>query len=186
MTPMEKQNYYETLELSPKATWKEIQMAYELAKKTYAGDGLASYSLFDEGERDNILDRIEEAYHVLSDPKKKSKYDAALAASGTDSASASEAASLPPSVEVPIPEQITGEVIKALRQKSGVSLEEIAETTRININYLESIEMDRFDFLPAEVYVYGYLRQIARIIHCADKVVEGYMQVYRTGRQLKK
>jgi curved DNA-binding protein CbpA len=183
---MEKSNYYEILELSPKATWKEIQMAYELAKKTYAEGGMASYSLFDKGERDSILSRIEEAYHVLSDPKKKSKYDAALADSGVDSARTSDASHVPATVEVIIPDLITGEVIRALRQKSGVSLEEIAETTRININYLESIEKDRFDFLPAEVYVYGYLRQVAGIIHCADKVVEGYMQVYRASRQSKK
>jgi hypothetical protein len=39
------QTYYEVLEVSPTATTKEIQRAYEHAKETFDVDSLAIYSL---------------------------------------------------------------------------------------------------------------------------------------------
>ena len=50
MKLIEEQTYYEILEVSPTATAKEIQMAYEHAKETFHSDSLAIYSLFSEEE----------------------------------------------------------------------------------------------------------------------------------------
>ncbi len=78
MKRVENQDYYQILEVPYHASWGEIQKAYELAKTTYSKGAMASYSLFDFTERGRILDKIEEAYQVLSHPEKRRKYDHAL------------------------------------------------------------------------------------------------------------
>ena len=45
MKDIRDQTYYEILEISPTATSKEIQRAYEHAKETFHGDSVAVYSL---------------------------------------------------------------------------------------------------------------------------------------------
>ena len=60
--------------------------------------------------------------------------------------------------------EYSGEILAQVRQAKGVSLEEIAEITKISIYYLRCIESETFEELPAPVYTRGYLRQIARIL----------------------
>ena len=49
------------------------------------------------------------------------------------------------------------------RQRLGrdIELPEIAESSKINLQYLKAFESDRFDLLPAEVFAKGFLRQYA-------------------------
>lgn len=54
--------------------------------------------------------------------------------------------------------------LKHERELRGVSLEEIAESTRIHIRYLEALEGNEFDDMPGEVFVKGYIRSYARVI----------------------
>lgn len=70
-----KQNYYEILDISLNANPEIIRTSYIRAKNAYNRDSLAAYSLFDKEESKKILDEIEEAYSVLSDPEKRRKYD---------------------------------------------------------------------------------------------------------------
>jgi len=186
LKPIENKNYYELLEVSSHAGWGEIQMAYELARKTYQDDAMGSYSLFTAEEREAILNKVEEAYRVLSDPKKKEKYDQALALLSSDPPPPAEpiASELPE--ETSLSGDVTGEAIKTLREKKGISLEEISETTRINIDYLSAIENDNVDFLPAEVYVRSYLRQMAKMIRCSNDMVESYMRGYKSRLKSKR
>jgi cytoskeleton protein RodZ len=74
---------------------------------------------------------------------------------------------------------ITGQALKALRERNGVTLSEIADQTRININYLEFMEANSYSSLPAPVYVVGYLKQYARIAGLDNQVVDGYMRGYQ-------
>ncbi len=50
------------------------------------------------------------------------------------------------------------------RELRGLSLEEVARATRIPLASLERVEADRFDDLPGEVFVRGFLRSYARAI----------------------
>lgn len=50
------------------------------------------------------------------------------------------------------------------RELRGMSLEEVARATRIPLASLERVEADRFDDLPGEVFVRGFLRSYARAI----------------------
>jgi cytoskeleton protein RodZ len=57
-----------------------------------------------------------------------------------------------------------GFLLKEHRQRAGLSLHEIAKRTCIRRAYLEALEADRFDLLPGEIYVLGFLRNYADTI----------------------
>ncbi len=57
-----------------------------------------------------------------------------------------------------------GRRLRASRLESGFTLEQAAEETRISYGYLDAIEADRFDVLPAPVYVRGFVRLYARFL----------------------
>ena len=72
-----KKNYYEILEVPTNADPKDLRHSYIRAKNTYSQDSPALYSLMNREECDAILESIEEAYIVLSDPLKRKEYDSA-------------------------------------------------------------------------------------------------------------
>lgn len=51
--------------------------------------------------------------------------------------------------------------LRGLRQRRGVSLEDIAERTKISIRFLRAIEAEDFDQLPGGIFTTSYLRQYA-------------------------
>ena len=51
-----------------------------------------------------------------------------------------------------------GTFLRELRTRRGVSLEEIARKTRVAPRYLEALEADAYDQLPAPVFVRGFIR----------------------------
>jgi len=57
-----------------------------------------------------------------------------------------------------------GARLKHERELRGMSVEEIARATRIPLASVERLEADRFDDLPGEVFVRGFLRGYARAI----------------------
>lgn len=77
MDEMKHKNYYEILEVPTNASPDEIQQGYSRAKNAYSQDSLALYSLMSPEECQNILDMIDEAYSIISDPEKRKQYDQA-------------------------------------------------------------------------------------------------------------
>lgn len=73
----EPKNYYEVLEIPSTARSEEIYHSYQRAKAAYSSDSLALYSLMSPEECRNILEMVEEAYSILSDPSKRKRYDEA-------------------------------------------------------------------------------------------------------------
>jgi cytoskeletal protein RodZ len=57
-----------------------------------------------------------------------------------------------------------GSFLKHERERRGVSVAELARTTRIPSSSLQAIESDRFDELPGEVFVRGFLKAYAQAI----------------------
>ncbi len=53
---------------------------------------------------------------------------------------------------------------QVMRQKSGVTLQEISQSTKITVRNLEAIERGDFARLPGGVYATSYIRQYARAI----------------------
>jgi len=57
-----------------------------------------------------------------------------------------------------------GDLLRDRRQQLGLSLEEIASRTRIRRLYLEALEKNRFETLPGEAYLSGFLRSYAGVL----------------------
>jgi cytoskeletal protein RodZ len=54
--------------------------------------------------------------------------------------------------------------LSTIRRNRGISLEQIAESTKISIRSLEAIEQGDFRKLPGGIYNTSYIRQYARAI----------------------
>ena len=52
----------------------------------------------------------------------------------------------------------------SIRQSRGLTLEQIADSTKISIRYLRAIEEGRLAVLPGGVYSANYLRQYAEAV----------------------
>ncbi|MBU6153465.1 MAG: helix-turn-helix domain-containing protein [Bdellovibrionales bacterium] len=66
---------YDILELTPDATPQEIRSAYLRLKSAYGKDNIAHYSVFSRDETEQMLQNVENAYMVLSNPEKRRSYD---------------------------------------------------------------------------------------------------------------
>jgi cytoskeletal protein RodZ len=54
--------------------------------------------------------------------------------------------------------------LSTIRRNRGISLEQIAESTKISIRSLEAIEHGEFEKLPGGIYNTSYIKQYARAI----------------------
>jgi curved DNA-binding protein CbpA len=160
LKPLRDQNYFEILEIPPAATKDQIKKAYELAKQTYGDRSAAAYSLFSPEERKAILERVEEAFRTLGDDALRKAYLGQIGAAPAAAAAADRPA--PPSIDEM--EDLDGNGLRAIRERCHIPLQEVAARTRINIQYLQFIEDDRHDALPAPVYLRSYLVQYAQVV----------------------
>jgi cytoskeleton protein RodZ len=77
---------------------------------------------------------------------------------GLDKASARRARlALDPNLEI-------GAALKAARQGSGLSLDEISEITRVRARHLEAIESAQMELLPSRPFTIGYVRAYAQAL----------------------
>ena len=58
-----------------------------------------------------------------------------------------------------------GAVLKAARQRAGLSLGEVADRLKLSVRQLEAIEQDDFQQLPGSTFVRGFVRNYARFLH---------------------
>ena len=204
MRELLEQDHYEVLESKRSATTQDLARAYRVVRSAYEGDSIALYSVFGEAEAGAILERIDEAYQVLSDEHTRAAYDRLL-----DEKEAAKVESFPadsedvsPSIELqddererdysePLmeienredPEEFDteggsfdGSTLRRARLRAGVDLEEISEITKVSMTNLRNIEDQNFEDLPANVYIRGFVMAYATTIGLeATKVAEDYM-----------
>jgi len=188
MKGIDEQTYYEILEVSPAATPREIQKAYEHAKETFHTDSLAVYSLFTEQEIQGIQVAIEEAFRVLMDEELRKSYDQShyqilgqqkLEKPPEIPAPLREKKPPPASADVPVhggEEIYRGKTLRQIRERMSIDLETIAQETRINLKTLELIEGEDLEKLPPLVYLKGFLKGYAQSLGLdPHKVVEEYV-----------
>ncbi len=72
---IEDMNHYEILNIRTSASQQEIEEAYSVAKNAFIQGSLAHYGLVEGNQRRIILAKVEEAYRVLSRPRRRKKYD---------------------------------------------------------------------------------------------------------------
>jgi len=73
------------------------------------------------------------------------------------------------------------------RKRAGVTLEQIAETTKIGSRFLQAIEAERFEQLPGGIFSTSYLRQYAAEIgYDEDALVAFYQQKMNPAEPISK
>ena len=232
---IEDMNYYELLEVSPRATAQEVHKAYERIRKIYDPNSIALYSLFSPEETEKIRQRIEDAYRTLVYDENRREYDRTLRdfpdfgeplppvppppprglverpANVPAPPPRREAqpplpqAAPPPAPQVSRPEpaapampttlqpapasiaEITGPVLKMLREQRGLSVRQVADTTKLSARYVEGIEEESYPKLPARPYLRGFLFSYARAIgYEPQRIVNDYMKRYDATMNVQK
>jgi flagellar biosynthesis protein FlhG len=199
MKPLTEQDYYETLDVARSAGFEDIERAYRLACDTYCEDSLAGYPVFEIGDVELLRERIEIAYRILVDPETRRAYDQELSAQAAAAApaptwrstgSADEPAIADPRPPAPVLAPLdaldeleegegewTGARLRRARLRQGIELDEITKITKVNPTYLAFIEEERFEGLPAAVYVRGFVTGYAGCLGLdAKSVAASYLQ----------
>ena len=197
MKTLAEMSHYEVLEVAPDASSEELERAYRLARATYAEDSLAVYSILGEQDSSALRERIELAYRVLADSQQRTVYDTSLGSEvaredeikiALDLALEDEDVPHPtPEVAPEITEfddfeeedggRVDGAWLRRFRLRLGVEIDRIASITKINPTYLRYIEEEKFEDLPAPVYVRGFVSAYARCIGLdPGRVVSAYME----------
>jgi len=191
-------NYYEILETPYDSSIDLIKENYTKAKNAYSSDSLALYSLLSEDECSRILNRIDEAYSILSDSQKRKLYNEAK---GIETVSSEhlesshqmkkpmaprasinsiverKALSLDFTIDSEMEKRIeqchdfSGEFLKEIREYKNVDLLRMSELTRISKTYIRYIEEENFSGLPATVYVRGFVYQYAKTLKVTPELV---------------
>ena len=191
----EDQTFYEILETQPGVSDEEVRRAYRAMKEIYAGGSPVVSGLYDEGELQALHARANAAHDTLFAPERRRLYDLSLpeadlaravrrtaqtpnegavpARAGT--AAAGSGAAAPPAVDESA--EMTGALLRKIREARGLDLAEVSQRTKIGERHLRSIENERFDELPAPVYVRGFVTQLARLLHIdATRAAEGFLR----------
>ena len=190
-------DHYDLLELPRDATHDDVERAYRVARATWADGALATYSVADANALDSLRARVEHAYRVLSDADARGAYDAALGRLraepsgepdpdlGLDEPEKEEltAAELPREIEAfddlsgPEDGRWTGPALRRTRLARGLELDQINQTTKVSPLHLRNIEEERFELLPAAVYVRGFVTAYARCLGLdAGRVANDYLE----------
>ena len=75
--------------------------------------------------------------------------------------------------------EFTGAAIKALREQLGQSLRGVADQTKVGMRYLDYIEQEAYQKLPARAYVRGFLTLYAKALGCdPERMVGDYLKRY--------
>ncbi len=95
-------------------------------------------------------------------------------------ATAPPAAPRPSGFAVPDGTPWTGEVLRQAREARGLTLNQVAERTKVARHHLENIETDRYPLLPAAVYLRGILVSLAKELRLdGQKVARSYLEAMR-------
>jgi cytoskeletal protein RodZ len=71
-------------------------------------------------------------------------------------------------------EDISALGLETIRRNRGISLAQIAESTKISVRSLEAIERGDFGKLPGGIYNTSYIRQYARAIDYDESTLLSY------------
>jgi cytoskeleton protein RodZ len=75
-----------------------------------------------------------------------------------------------------------GAYLKGLREERGVSLEEISAHTKIAVSNLDLLERDRYDLLPPQVFVKGFIRSyVQELGHSPEEVLKRFDDFSKDG-----
>jgi flagellar biosynthesis protein FlhG len=196
----EEQTYYEILETEPGVSDEEVRRAYRTLKEIYASNSPVVAGLYDDHELAELHARANAAHDTLFAPERRRLYDLALPEADLARAVRAAAQSgrrpgLPgggaaqgqgrgvddrpdsPEPIVDLGDEVTGPLLRKLREARGVELADISQRTKISERHLRAIEDERFGDMPAAVYVRGYVMEYARSLRIdPQRAAESYLR----------
>ena len=155
---------WEILGLDPGADIGQVRRAYRHRRSLYEPTALATYNLLDDEEREDMVDRIDEAYRRIMG----SEPPPAPPAPEPPPIAKRPPASAVPLGDAPDPVADPGAYLRYFRTSRGFTLHQVAAETKIGVPILEQIENEDFDALPALAFVRGHVHQFAREIKVPD------------------
>lgn len=151
-------NYYDLLDISPNASFEEVQAAYDEALAAYASDSMVTYSLFTQEEREHIIARLVEAGKTLTNTQLRREYNELLVEKGELSPDeiqrvASESTGTPETRlrEVTVESLIQEKQVSGAGQSPGDNLELFGAHTYISGSSIRMVRVDR-DMSLEDVY----------------------------------
>jgi hypothetical protein len=162
------QRSYALLGLTSDANLREVETAYRQLRELFDEASLATYSLLDYADRQEKLESLQIAFDVITQSRIcPLPQDEPPVTSDTGT--------------VCDPRTTPGLHLQQHRERLGLSLQDVAERTKIGIYHLRNIEAQNCDKLPANVYLRGFVREFARTVSVedVDAVVDGFMAISR-------
>jgi len=158
---------YETLGLKHGVSMLKVEQAYKDLKELYSEDSLATYSLLDPDQRRKLLDSLDQAFSQIV---ALNKTTTAIPRVNVESNSEDS--------PIPDPEQHPGAYLRWCRQRAALSLKDLSKMTKLSSTRLEDIELERFDSLPAPVFVRGYIAEYVRYLNIdkSRQLIESYIK----------
>ena len=172
---------FDCLGLSVDASLDEVERAFLELRNLYSAETLATYSLFDEADRQEKLAALKNAYERIRQAQAEKPDEETLPAQEEKPPVAKP---LRANVDADL-RQSPGLFLQQSRQVLGLSLQDVAKQTKVRSSLLQSIEEQRFDFLPAPVYLRGFVREFARMVKVPeiDALVDAFMGLYESDQQ---
>lgn len=79
--------------------------------------------------------------------------------------------------------EFTGDLLRRIREYKNVTVERMAEMTKVSKTYIRNIEASEFDKLPAEVYSRGFVYQYAKCLKLnPNMVASSYIKQMRDAK----
>ena len=191
------QSYYKILGINEDASHTQIEQAYKRTINTYSDD-VAMYSIASPEECENILKEAEKAFFILSDEEKRQQYDEAHGLNKfANKLSAQKEVTKPTPInkgyeldfktnqefeeEIANTTIFTGELLKRILEYKGMSIEQMADLTKISKTNLRGIEAEKFDRTPADVYLRSFAYQYAKTLRLdPDLVGRSYLEHFKS------
>lgn len=156
---------YELLEVDPSASQETVRQAIQRSRRELAPTSVALYSILSNDERELLMERLDEAQRMLTDPVTRREYDRSIGLDPQASASQASSAATEPHTVAGAPAgdgEITGAVLAAAREARGLTVDRLATVTRIRRQILDAIESEDSESLPQKVFVRGFVVTYAR------------------------
>lgn len=72
---------------------------------------------------------------------------------------------------------MVGDILRAERERKGLTIRDVEEATSIRALYIQSIEENKYDVIPGEVYLKGFIKTYANFLNLdGNEVVNQYRQ----------
>lgn len=79
-----------------------------------------------------------------------------------------------------------GRLLAAQREALGMTVHQIAETLNLTRHFIRSLEEDRYDKLPDEVFVRGYIRSYGKLVNLDPAQLLELYEEFTTKKQVRK